>query len=170
MNLLFSGVAGFALTLTVPADAAVTLTAAPASGVNMSNIHVGDTFNIEFYLGGTEGEHYLGGGSQGMGYTTNLSYKFLSFGPDIHADVSTNPLFYTWNYTAISAGPALIYGFLDKTGFSSGPITFDSNEIYFTVHPGVPEPATWALMILGFGAIGGMMRRRTTAKASVQFA
>ena len=33
---------------------------------------------------------------------------------------------------------------------------------------GVPEPATWALMILGFGAVGGAMRRRT--KASVRFA
>ena len=32
----------------------------------------------------------------------------------------------------------------------------------------VPEPATWALMILGFGAIGGAMRRKT--KASVRFA
>ncbi|QKR98683.1 PEP-CTERM sorting domain-containing protein [Sphingomonas sp. CL5.1] len=27
----------------------------------------------------------------------------------------------------------------------------------------VPEPATWALMILGFGVVGGMMRRRRTA-------
>jgi hypothetical protein len=26
--------------------------------------------------------------------------------------------------------------------------------------PGVPEPASWALMILGFGAVGGLMRRR----------
>lgn len=26
--------------------------------------------------------------------------------------------------------------------------------------PGVPEPASWALMILGFGAAGGMLRRR----------
>jgi len=25
---------------------------------------------------------------------------------------------------------------------------------------GVPEPATWAMMIMGFGAIGGIMRRR----------
>ena len=33
---------------------------------------------------------------------------------------------------------------------------------------GVPEPATWALMILGFGAIGGAMRRR--AKTAVRFA
>jgi hypothetical protein len=28
---------------------------------------------------------------------------------------------------------------------------------------GVPEPATWALMILGFGAVGGAMRRRRSA-------
>ncbi len=27
----------------------------------------------------------------------------------------------------------------------------------------VPEPATWALMILGFGAVGAMLRRRTRA-------
>lgn len=33
---------------------------------------------------------------------------------------------------------------------------------------GVPEPATWALMILGFGAIGGAMRRRRAA--TVRFA
>lgn len=34
---------------------------------------------------------------------------------------------------------------------------------------GVPEPATWALMILGFGAVGGAMRRRA-AGAAVRFA
>lgn len=34
---------------------------------------------------------------------------------------------------------------------------------------GVPEPATWGLMILGFGAIGGAMRRRAV-RASVRFA
>lgn len=32
----------------------------------------------------------------------------------------------------------------------------------------VPEPATWSMMIAGFGAIGGVMRRRQ--KASVRFA
>lgn len=30
----------------------------------------------------------------------------------------------------------------------------------FTPPPGVPEPATWAMMILGFGAAGSMIRRR----------
>lgn len=35
------------------------------------------------------------------------------------------------------------------------------------VESAVPEPTTWALLILGFGAVGGAMRRRSaTAKAS----
>ena len=29
--------------------------------------------------------------------------------------------------------------------------------------PGVPEPASWALMLGGFGLVGGLMRRRTSA-------
>jgi hypothetical protein len=31
--------------------------------------------------------------------------------------------------------------------------------------PGVPEPATWAMMILGFGAVGGVLRRRRAGGA-----
>ena len=34
---------------------------------------------------------------------------------------------------------------------------------------GVPEPATWGLMILGFGMVGSAMRRRA-AKTTVRFA
>jgi hypothetical protein len=30
----------------------------------------------------------------------------------------------------------------------------------------VPEPATWLMMLGGFGAIGGTMRRRREAKVS----
>lgn len=31
--------------------------------------------------------------------------------------------------------------------------------------PGVPEPAAWALMLVGFGAVGGVLRRRSAAFA-----
>lgn len=34
----------------------------------------------------------------------------------------------------------------------------------------VPEPATWALMIVGFGAVGGAMRRRSAVRTNVSFA
>jgi hypothetical protein len=35
---------------------------------------------------------------------------------------------------------------------------------------GVPEPSTWAMMILGFGLIGGALRRRTKTTARIAFA
>ena len=38
-----------------------------------------------------------------------------------------------------------------------------------TVRPAVPEPATWAMMMLGFGAMGYAMRRKS-AGARVRFA
>lgn len=34
----------------------------------------------------------------------------------------------------------------------------------------VPEPATWAMMLFGFGALGHMLRRQTRTKARVRFA
>lgn len=58
-----------------------------------------------------------------------------------------------------------IYGFEDSCGFSSFNLTYNYTP---TAQLGaVPEPATWALMILGFGAVGYAMRRR---KVSVRFA
>jgi hypothetical protein len=39
-------------------------------------------------------------------------------------------------------------------------ITFDVAER--DPGPGVPEPATWAMMILGFGGVGAVLRRRRT--------
>lgn len=42
-------------------------------------------------------------------------------------------------------------------------IWFNQN---LTVVPGVPEPATWAMLIGGFGMVGGAMRRRQRAIVS----
>ena len=49
-------------------------------------------------------------------------------------------------------GPAIV-----GATFTSGQNSFEFDNL---ARGGVPEPATWALMILGFGAIGGALRRR----------
>lgn len=41
----------------------------------------------------------------------------------------------------------------------------DGQRIDIAFTQGVPEPATWAMFILGFGFVGATLRRRTTATA-----
>ena len=59
--------------------------------------------------------------------------------------------------------------------YLSGTSTNSGNAYSGTVTlAAVPEPATWALFILGFGAVGAGMRRRSSqvrsTKASIRFA
>ena len=60
------------------------------------------------------------------------------------------------------------YGAVDNVNVAfSGGRTVSSNFEVAATTPAVPEPATWAMMIAGFGLVGATMRRR---KASVAFA
>ena len=49
------------------------------------------------------------------------------------------------------------YGFADGSSFMATGGTLGA--------PGVPEPATWALMLIGVGGIGAMARRRSVKTA-----
>lgn len=70
------------------------------------------------------------------------------------------------NYTATATGNY----FLGVRGFSNSVYSYELVVTGLTASAGVPEPATWGLMILGFGAVGGAMRRRRSAAAKVRFA
>jgi hypothetical protein len=51
-------------------------------------------------------------------------------------------------------------------GYAPNPQAFGFDNIVLTARPAVaavPEPSTWAMMIGGFGAVGGEMRRRRKA-------
>ena len=55
--------------------------------------------------------------------------------------------------------------------FNGGGVTaadFGIDRVYLTA--AVPEPGTWALMLLGFGAVGASMRRARRAKPILQAA
>ena len=69
-----------------------------------------------------------------------------------------------------------LLGRLNSAGTPSGGNNFArvGGSITLTnIAPVVPEPATWALLILGFGAVGGALRRRSGAirvsKAKLRF-
>ena len=54
-------------------------------------------------------------------------------------------------------------------GASTGLTEIVDNISYTAIVSGVPEPATWAMMIFGFGAVGAMVRaaRRRNARLAV---
>lgn len=61
------------------------------------------------------------------------------------------------------AGAALFIGQLDDIDTSRGALSFEAaGDVTFSAAQGgaVPEPATWAMMVLGFGGIGGALRAR----------
>jgi hypothetical protein len=86
--------------------------------------------------------------------------------------------FATFSASSLTAGNWLHYaatGFANGTGTVSFDFSFNSfgipakdfviDRVYFGA---VPEPASWALMLGGFGLVGGAMRSRR--KAAVTFA
>ena len=80
-----------------------------------------------------------------------------------------------WAYGSVTASGAVFNGnsyqygptlaFTTNTG-GSGPAYFGGNLNI----EAVPEPATWAMMLLGFGVIGFGMRRRQSTRTRVTYA
>lgn len=57
------------------------------------------------------------------------------------------------------------------TSFSfTGPLQIDDVTLDGVISGAVPEPATWAMMVLGFGVLGFGMRRRNTLTTRTTFA
>jgi hypothetical protein len=68
----------------------------------------------------------------------------------------------TFNTTRLGAFSAQA---VTNSGLATGEDAFNTGRVAVAVGPRitVPEPSTWALMILGFGAAGAVVRRRQSA-------
>ncbi len=72
---------------------------------------------------------------------------------------------------SLLAGTAYNIVFASFNNADRGTFTISANGPGTVSQTGaVPEPATWALMILGMGAVGFAMRRRSKVNTTVRFA
>ena len=123
---------------------------------------------------------------------TEISSLFSSAIDGSEFDVDLEPgNILSFDYTPGAGDPAIHYFaifqagttnlFYDASPITSGDISLDlyypnnpgySHITFFdTGTPAVPEPATWAMMLLGFGFIGGMMRSaKRRRKLTVSYA
>jgi hypothetical protein len=67
---------------------------------------------------------------------------------------------------SVGAGDVLAFRFDPVAGQSFGSLTGIDATIRFAASSAVPEPATWAMMIVGFAAVGGSLRRRGAARTA----
>lgn len=71
----------------------------------------------------------------------------------------------TVNALNFALAPLTSFSFTPGTG-TSGFLQFDNIQLSDVAVAGaVPEPAAWAMLISGFGLVGGTMRRRTGTRA-----
>ena len=124
------------------------------------NTVVGQTYDYSFWLANSTTDG------------TVPSYFFASIGSDVMAANPPEDSFgwreYSGTYTATSSMTKIYFEAFNSLGLyqlddvsvrsrSAGDCTL---RIGCTGGGGVPEPASWALMLLGFGGVGAMLRRR----------
>jgi hypothetical protein len=116
--------------------------------------------------------------SSGRQYTEH-SWNGDLLGSFMQADDSSSSFRANAILDATTAAPRLLTeswsGDSDPTGLSEGTFSRGTGSFAYyvsgkptrlTVSGVVPEPATWALMILGFGAAGAMLRRSRRMRAA----
>lgn len=117
----------------------ITVTATGGGSFTLNSFDLADAYNAG------------GGGSVAFSWTdgSGTSTSFLALDNAIGLQT------FTFNYTGV-------------TSFSlqqEAPYFQVDNIVFNEATNAVPEPATWALMIAGFGLVGAAMRRRALAAA-----
>lgn len=105
--------------------------------------------------------------SRGIDTTNGIGYRtFTSVGGIVTLGArSVIP-----NYLgSVNIAGTTVFGLGDQFGFiidRNGVFFGDSTGVNFSIASAVPEPATWGLMLVGFGLVGVAARRRSGALAA----
>jgi len=105
------------------------------------------------FTGATDGLSFSGGGF-GVGGGPFVGVTTFSFSDTL---LSEDPYaLYTVGFTAATSGS--LFAFINTTGGDNvGPIL---DNVTLDISGAIPEPSTWAMMLLGFGGLGAVLRRR----------
>lgn len=128
-------------------------------GGSDSSFSIGRGHEIEDYLWDPD-EYYNGGLDLGQYHFLELNFYFDFIPGLVGSDgIPTNQ--------TVDSSAEILGSFGSFRGISGGGLGFVGPQAWFTlrgtsysVDVAVPEPTTWALMILGFGAVGARIRRR----------
>lgn len=128
-----------------------------------------DTYRFEIPQFGTGSGSISTSASLGLGSITDLDIISVTVN-GLLADL-TKTSGGVFEFAGISGVPIVpgVDNFLVITGFSRGQGSYGGNATFQPTAP-VPEPATWAMMLIGFGAIGFAMRRRREDRTRVRYA
>lgn len=121
---------------------------------------IGNVYTLSFYLAnGTA----FGPAIAGSSFSATVGSTTFSLPSDFFAfDYAPTP--FTVIYTADSTSTAVTFTFRNDPNF------WYLDNVTIAETAAVPEPASWAMMVAGFGLIGGAARRRRKVSTSVTFA
>jgi PEP-CTERM motif len=141
-NVVQGGINGtFSITSPTPVDGTTNLLSGSFSGAEIAGPAFGSTTSVQDSL--TTGS---------VSFSTGLPGTVLSFGSDNSGD--------SFSFSGTSLTILALRG---NSPFNFGGV-FSGNFAATSAGPGaagaaVPEPATWAMMLIGAGAVGGVLRR-----------
>ncbi len=131
----------------------------------ITDLIAGRTYRVDFWLAGNPDGGFAGSpavktltvvaGASPMG-----SYSFDTTGRSV-----SNMGWIRQSYTFVAGGTSEALSFTSGAASGAYGPALDSVSI-----AAIPEPATWGMMILGFGVIGGAVRRRKAAAGRLAIA
>jgi hypothetical protein len=136
---------------------------------NITGLTVGDKYELTFYWGATDLVPDTQAFSEDLAYTLggDLEYNQPLTAPNYVTQTISEPVygFSGWLKVSQMFTATATSEFLEFAA-EGGPYGAPSSSLIDGVSlTYVPEPSTWALMILGVGAVGGLARRRRMRRA-----